>query len=74
QGFLCSQGSVFIHCTLGLSRSAMVVAAWLLKKHPEYNVTTAINILRQVRPQVTFRQTHMDILTHWEKSYRHRKT
>ncbi|CDL81352.1 phosphatase PAP2/dual specificity phosphatase family protein [Xenorhabdus szentirmaii] len=67
---LYHKGSVFIHCTLGLSRSAMVVAAWLLKKHPEYNLSTAMSILRQARPQVAFRQTHMDALTDWEKIYR----
>ncbi|MBI6548254.1 phosphatase PAP2/dual specificity phosphatase family protein [Xenorhabdus lircayensis] len=70
---LHQNGEVFIHCTLGLSRSAMVVAAWLLKQHPEYNIATVINILRRARPHVTFRQTHLDALTQWEEYYRHRK-
>ncbi|PHM60117.1 phosphatase PAP2/dual specificity phosphatase family protein [Xenorhabdus ishibashii] len=70
---LHQKGSVFIHCTLGLSRSAMVVAAWLLKQHPEYNITKAINILRKARPLVTFRQEHWDALAQWESIYRYRK-
>ncbi|PHM38678.1 phosphatase [Xenorhabdus mauleonii] len=68
------KGRVFIHCTLGLSRSAMVVAAWLLKRHPEYNLAAVIDILRQVRPHVTFRQTHMDALEQWAEYYLYRKT
>ncbi|MBD2811832.1 phosphatase PAP2/dual specificity phosphatase family protein [Xenorhabdus sp. Vera] len=72
---LHSKGRVFIHCTLGLSRSAMVVAAWLLKRHPEYDIVTVIDILRQARPHITFRQAHLDALVQWtEECYRHRKT
>ncbi|MBD2785911.1 phosphatase PAP2/dual specificity phosphatase family protein [Xenorhabdus sp. DI] len=71
---LHQEGSVFVHCTLGLSRSAMVVAAWLLKQHPEYNVTTVVNILHKARPLVTFRQAHLDALAQWESAYRHKET
>ncbi|PHM49386.1 phosphatase PAP2/dual specificity phosphatase family protein [Xenorhabdus miraniensis] len=70
---LHQKGSVFIHCTLGLSRSAMVVAAWLLKQHPEYDISTAIDMLRQARPHVTFRQTHLDALVQWTECYRDRR-
>ncbi|AOM39850.1 phosphatase PAP2/dual specificity phosphatase family protein [Xenorhabdus hominickii] len=68
-GKLHQQGEVFVHCTLGLSRSAMVVAAWLLKQHPEYDISTVVNILREARPHVTFRQTHLNVLTLWAESY-----
>ncbi|OTA19552.1 phosphatase [Xenorhabdus beddingii] len=67
---LHQKGGVFIHCTLGLSRSALVVAAWLLKQHPEYAIADVINLLRQARPHVTFRQTHRDVLAQWEKQFR----
>ncbi|OTA16301.1 phosphatase [Xenorhabdus vietnamensis] len=70
---LHEKGSVFIHCTLGLSRSAMVVAAWLLKQHPEYDIHTVITILHQARPHVTFRQTHLNVLVQWAEYYQHRK-
>ncbi|WP_038180453.1 phosphatase PAP2/dual specificity phosphatase family protein [Xenorhabdus bovienii] len=66
---LRQQGDVFVHCTLGLSRSAMVVAAWLLKQHPEYDINTVVAILRKARPHVTFRQTHLDALSQWAKGY-----
>ncbi|MDX7987395.1 phosphatase PAP2/dual specificity phosphatase family protein [Xenorhabdus sp. 12] len=71
---LHKKGRVLIHCTLGLSRSAMVVAAWLLKRHPEYDVDAVIDILRQARPHVTFRQAHMDALGQWAEYYLNRKT
>ncbi|AHG20279.1 hypothetical protein Z042_12040 [Chania multitudinisentens RB-25] len=61
-----TQGSVLVHCALGLSRSALVVAAWLLQRYPELAPTQAVAQVRKARPQVVFTPEHMELLEKWQ--------
>lgn len=60
------QGSVLIHCALGLSRSALVAAAWLLQRYPELASEDAVEQVRRARPQVVFTSEHMELLERWK--------
>jgi protein-tyrosine phosphatase/membrane-associated phospholipid phosphatase len=60
-----SQGTVLIHCALGLSRSAMVAAAWLLEQQPALTVAQAVAHIREKRPQVVFTSQHLERLEQW---------
>lgn len=61
-----TQGSVLIHCALGLSRSALVAAAWLLQRYPELASADAVEQVRKARPQVVFTSEHMELLEKWK--------
>ncbi|VXC55319.1 putative membrane associated phosphatase [Enterobacterales bacterium 8AC] len=60
-----SQGTVLVHCALGLSRSAMVAAAWLLEQQPALTVAQAVASIREKRPQVVFTSQHLERLEQW---------
>ncbi|MCE9555048.1 MAG: dual specificity protein phosphatase family protein, partial [Planctomycetes bacterium] len=55
-------GAVYIHCALGYSRSACIVAAYLLKTGQAESPEMAIEILRRSRPQLVLRRDTMKIL------------
>ncbi|HCR3976934.1 TPA: phosphatase PAP2/dual specificity phosphatase family protein [Citrobacter koseri] len=61
-----THGSVLIHCALGLSRSALVGAAWLLYRYPGLGVDDAVDRLRKTRPQVVFTSEHLELLKQWK--------
>jgi membrane-associated phospholipid phosphatase/predicted protein tyrosine phosphatase len=48
-------GVVFVHCKIGYSRSAAVVAAWLLSTGKATTVDEAIAMLRSKRPTIVIR-------------------
>jgi membrane-associated phospholipid phosphatase len=48
-------GTVYVHCKIGYSRSAAVVAAWLLRTGRTTSVDEAVSILRSKRPTVVIR-------------------
>lgn len=63
------EGVVLVHCALGLSRSAIVVAAWLVKQGYAASVDQSIAIIRKARPGVIFRASHRDVLNQWVNQY-----
>lgn len=66
---LSGKGNVLVHCALGLSRSATVVAAWLLQQRVAVTVAQAVECVQQKRPGVIFRESHVAVLDQWAKEY-----
>jgi protein-tyrosine phosphatase/membrane-associated phospholipid phosphatase len=54
-----SSRPVFVHCALGLSRSAAVVAAWLLRTRRVDEAVDALQNLKNIRPGVTWSAAHV---------------
>lgn len=61
-----AHGCVLVHCALGLSRSALVAAAWLLWRDPTLHVAHAVARVREARPQVVFTPEHLELLEQWK--------
>ena len=53
---------VLVHCALGYSRAAVVVAAWLLHRGLAATPEAAVAQLRQARPQVVLSAAHQRVL------------
>jgi protein-tyrosine phosphatase len=58
-------GTVLVCCALGLSRSALAAAAWLLRTGQERHVDGAIERVRAARPGVALSGTHRAALQAW---------
>ncbi len=61
--------AMFVHCHAGVSRSAMVTAAFLMADRG-LTRDEALRRLREVRPQVRPNPAFMERLTEWERELR----
>jgi len=59
-------GAVYIHCALGYSRSACIVAAWLLETGAAESPEQAVELLRRSRPQLVLRRDTLDSLLQYQ--------
>lgn len=57
--------TTFVHCQQGVSRSAMVVTAYLMKKNG-WSRDRALEYLREKRPPVRPHAAFMELLLEWE--------
>lgn len=62
------QGRLLVCCALGLSRSATVVAAWLLAEQHAASVGDAVNLIRSQRPQVVLTPDHLQLLERFKEA------
>lgn len=59
--------TVLVCCALGLSRSAMVVAAWLLTQKHVSSVEQAVELIKTQRPQVVLTASHIRVLKQFQE-------
>ncbi|ESN90425.1 hypothetical protein HELRODRAFT_70925 [Helobdella robusta] len=60
--------SVYVHCKAGRSRSATIVACYLINIH-NYTPEEAVNKLREIRPRVRILPRHMNAIERYHKNY-----
>ncbi|WP_035056996.1 phosphatase PAP2/dual specificity phosphatase family protein [Andreprevotia chitinilytica] len=65
---LRQSGPVLVHCALGLSRSATVVAAWLVASKREPDLEHAISRVRAARAGVVLHEGHKTVLRGWAEA------
>ncbi|XP_048829076.1 phosphatidylglycerophosphatase and protein-tyrosine phosphatase 1 [Brienomyrus brachyistius] len=58
--------SVYIHCKAGRSRSATLVAAYLIRLH-KWSPEEACGMLRSIRPHVLIHSTQMEVLWQYHR-------
>lgn len=61
-------GTVLVHCALGLSRSALVVAAWMLRTGQARTAEEAVAAIRACRPQIVIKPGQLEVLQQWQKT------
>ncbi|WP_432799606.1 dual specificity protein phosphatase family protein [Poriferisphaera sp. WC338] len=64
-------GCVYVHCKIGYSRSAAVVAAYFLKAKKAQNVEEAVAMIREKRPNIIIRHEVMDALRAYKDALSH---
>ncbi|CAM6816996.1 phosphatase PAP2/dual specificity phosphatase family protein [Enterobacter asburiae] len=62
-----SHDTVLVCCALGLSRSAMIVAGWLLSEEHADSVLSAVALIKSQRPQAVLTAAHLQVLELFNK-------
>lgn len=62
--------TVLIHCALGMSRSALVTAGWLLLRGHAENATQAVEMISQKRDCIYLTPRHLDVLKQYQEVVR----
>lgn len=62
---LQNNGPVLVHCALGLTRSAAVLLAWLVKTGRAQNLDHALEIMRERRDAIVLSPTALSQLNHY---------
>lgn len=60
-------GPILVHCALGYSRSAIVLAAYLWKQDPELNLGQVVKMIQRARPKVVLSTEHVKALVQFQK-------
>ena len=58
-------GKVLVHCSMGISRSAAIIIAWLLKMNPTWSWKDAFSYVKKAKfiaPAVEIRESILDYL------------
>lgn len=63
------KGTVLVHCALGLSRSAIVVIAYLLQQKQAADIDDAIQLVSAARPNIVIHDGHRAVLAQWWQHY-----
>jgi len=60
-------GKVLVHCSQGISRSATIVIAYIMKQNPSLSVDEAVKLVQTKRPQVLPNPSFFDQLHLWKQ-------
>jgi protein-tyrosine phosphatase len=63
----CKNGSVYVHCKIGYSRSAVAIAAYLLRSGKAGTAQEAFAMIRRVRPSIIIRPEMLSALSEFEQ-------
>jgi hypothetical protein len=65
---LRAHAPVLVHCALGYSRSALVIAAWLLRRGIASTADEAVELVRAARPSMVLPASWLPLLERWRRA------